>query len=94
MSEQVCFDIAGEMGVVGPAVVLATQVISAVVFALVPKEKQRKFHKLLLVYLVTVVLGTSLAGALYGNWLSWFFKANLLAYAQVFGHQVYKNIGR
>jgi hypothetical protein len=81
----------GEMGVITPAVVVIVQTASWFLFKKLP---DRKIYKIAFIYGGTILLGTGASVLMGHGWISSFFRSNLLAYAQVFGHQVYKNIGR
>jgi hypothetical protein len=56
------------------------------------KEKYKGFFKLTFVYSTTLLVGVVLCKVSGLDWKTAIVEANLLAYAQVFGHQVFKNV--
>jgi hypothetical protein len=76
-----------------PAVVAIIAVAQASSYSLKLKYKDKYIgiYRLLFIYFITIALGIVLLPLTGLDWKTAIVQANVLAHAQVFGHQVYKN---
>ena len=83
--QSVCASLNNDSTAIGASIVATVQACSY----MFPKTL-RGIRRLLFIYLATVVLGVVLMPLEGVNLVSAFIQSNVLAYGQVFGHQVYK----
>lgn len=76
-----------------PTAVAIIGVVQAASYLLKKKygDRYSGIHRLLFIYLTTVALAIVLMPLTGLDWKAAIVQANVLAHAQVFGHQVYKN---
>jgi len=76
-----------------PAVACILVVVQGTSYALKWKYKDsyNGIYRLLFIYFTTIALGVVLLPMTGLDWKTAIVQANVLAHAQVFGHQVYKN---